>query len=129
MAPTSGPEADRIRRLGSDPQYAPLIMDFVAHPSDQVSPTELGWLNPTLSTATIEAHLETLLDGGVLARTAVESSDPEAPAAYYWLTDEARAVFDRHNMFAPEPLRELFERLDHSDEFRELAARPRPEAD
>ena len=40
---------------------------------------------------------------------------------YYYLTDDARATFDDNEMFAPEPLRELFNRIDHSDRFRELA--------
>jgi hypothetical protein len=40
--------------------------------------------------------------------------------------DEARATFDDNEMFAPGPLRELFERIEHSDRFRELAGQPRP---
>jgi hypothetical protein len=30
-------------------------------------------------------------------------------------------------MFAPEPLKELFDRIDHTDEFLELLEKPRPD--
>jgi hypothetical protein len=46
-----------------------------------------------------------------------------------YLTDETRATVDDNEMFAPEPLRELFERIEYSDRFRELAKQPRPAVD
>jgi hypothetical protein len=113
----------RYQKLGSDPQYAPLIADVVAHPSGLVSPVEFAILNPEWSTNTIDERLTTLTAAGVFDSVQGETDEQRT---YYYVTDEARAAFDRNEMFAPEPLRELFNRIDHSDRFRELAERPRP---
>ena len=116
----------RYRELGSDPQYAPLIADVVAHPSGLVLPAEFAILNPGLSTTTIDERLTTLTEAGVFGSVQANTDEQRT---YYYLTDDARATFDDNEMFAPEPLRELFDRIDHSDRFRELAEQPRPSVD
>jgi DNA-binding PadR family transcriptional regulator len=71
--------------------------------------------------------LAKLREAGVVAYADAPEQSPGEPRRYYYLTDDARAVFDRNNMFAPEPLKELFDRIDHTDEFLELLEKPRPD--
>jgi transcription initiation factor IIE alpha subunit len=110
-----------------DEACASLVADIVAHPSGLVSPKEFALLNPPFSKSKISKRLTKLREAGVVAYADAPDQSPGEPRRYYYLTDDARAVFDRNNMFAPEPLKELFDRIDHTDEFLELLEKPRPD--
>lgn len=113
-----------IRQLASDEMYAPLIMDLIAHPKRMVSQEELSILNPPLPTSVVRTRLIALQNAGIVE--SVEASKPGNPDMYYMLKNTAREVFGHFQMFEAAPLKEMFERIDHSDEFQALAEIDRP---
>lgn len=119
-----GPAAEEIRRLGAAKEYAPLLMDIVAHPYEWVSLDEFAMLNPELVSDEIVTRLETLRTAGVLKVST--AGDTSTSREYYALTPTARTVFERHNMLAAEPLKEMFAHIEHSDDFLRLLDAPRP---
>ncbi|MCY4729978.1 hypothetical protein KY092_05330 [Natronomonas gomsonensis] len=121
--------AAEIQRYGSDEGYAPLIMDLVAHPKGTVSLEELIILNPETSEGTLQERLDTLAKVGVLATATSTRQSSSDNRLYYYLTETARAVFTRNQMFSPDPLKEMFNRLEHTERFCELLEKPRPKID
>jgi DNA-binding PadR family transcriptional regulator len=110
-----------------DEACASLVADIVCHPNGLVSPKEFAILNPPLSKSQISKRLTKLREAGVVEYEPSPDQSPGEPRRYYYLTDEARHVFDRNNMFDPDPLKEMFDRIDHTDEFVELLEKPHPD--
>jgi DNA-binding PadR family transcriptional regulator len=123
-----GPTVDIISVV-SDEDCASLVADIVGHPNGLVSPKEFAILNPPLSKSQISKRLKKLHEAGVVAHEKSPDQSPGEPRKYYYLTEQAREVFDRNNMFAPSPLEEMFNRINHSEEFLELLEKPRPDVD
>lgn len=113
----------------NDKACANLIADIVAHPKGLVSPKEFSILNPPFSKSKISNRLTKFREAGVVAYEESLDQSPGEPRRYYYLTDKAREVFDRNNMFTPTPLEEMFDRITHTDEFLELLEKPRPNVD
>lgn len=129
---TTSPTVDRTVEIISavdNEECASLIADIVAHPKGLVSPKEFAILNPPLSKSQISKRLNKLRESGVIAYENSPDQSPGEPRRYYHLTNEAREVFDRNNMFAPGPLSEMFDQIDHSEEFLRLIEKPRPSVD
>lgn len=118
-----------IVSVAADSACAELIMDIVGHPKGLVSHKEFTIVNPSLSGSVISKRLSKLQEAGVVDKVDSLDQSPGEPRAYYYLTDEARTMFDRNEMFAPNPLRELFDQIEHSSEFLELLEKPRPDVD
>jgi transcription initiation factor IIE alpha subunit len=125
-SPVGGKTVEMISAV-NDEACASLVADIVAHPSGLVSPKEFSLLNPPFSKSKISKRLTKLREADVVAYADAPDQSPGEPRRYYYLTDDARAVFDRNHMFAPGPLKELFNRIDHTDEFLALLAKPRPD--
>jgi DNA-binding HxlR family transcriptional regulator len=128
-AAAGGQQVVDIVSVAAKSENSELIMDLVGHPKGMVSHKEFAILNPEASKSSISRRLSELQEAGVVEKVPSTDQSPGEPRAFFYLTDTAREVFDRNNMFDPEPLRELFNRIEHSDEFKELVAKPRPDVD
>jgi DNA-binding HxlR family transcriptional regulator len=129
MAGTTGRSAAEIMAAAADEDCSDLIMDLVAHPKGLVSHKEFRILNPSLSGSKISRRLSKLQEAGVVEKVDAPYPAPGEPRAYYYLTEDAREVFDRNQLFEPGPLEEMFDRIDHSTEFEELLEKERPDVD
>ncbi|SDM55857.1 hypothetical protein SAMN04487949_2074 [Halogranum gelatinilyticum] len=126
------------RRQGFDPiramsaldheRRANLVGTIVGHPSGTPSRKELKYYNPSIPESTLSGQLEKLETVGV-----VESAEKDRaglrrgePYRFYRLTDEARDLFERNDIFGADPYKNLFEQVEKTDEIRaaEQASRP-----
>lgn len=108
---------------------ANLITDIVGHPKGMPSMKELEYMNPSVSRSTISGHLDTLIDVGVV--DTVEFPPGERPArdlpyTFYYLTDDARELFDRNNLFDEGIWRDTYAQVRTTDEIDAAEAVTRP---
>ena len=112
----------------TDRKRANLIPDIVGHPEDAPSVKELDYMNPSLEADAIRRHLKTLREVGVVEELVVEPGDRVRgyPYKFYALTDEARELFDRNDLFPEDAWKRQYDRVRKTGEIRELEAMPRP---
>jgi hypothetical protein len=130
--PESAPDGfDTWRALqkATDRPRANLIADVVGHPQGAPSVRELDYMNPELGEDAIRRHLGVLQDAGVVTELVVEPGDRVRgyPYKFYRLTEEARELFDRNDLFPADAWRRQYARVEKTGEITELESMPRPE--
>ena len=113
----------------TDQTRANLIADIVGHPQGAPSVRELEYMNPALGEDAIRRHLGVLQDVGVVAELVVEPGNRVRgyPYKFYQLTSQARALFDRNDLFPADAWQRQYARVEKPGEIAELEAMPRPE--
>ena len=113
----------------TDEQRANLLADVVGHPEGAPSVTELDHMNPSVAEDAIRRHLGILQDVGVVEELVVEPGERVRgyPYKFYALTDDARELFDRNDLFPEAAWRRQYDRVEKSAEIREIEAMPRPD--
>ena len=114
----------------TDKKRANLIADIVGHPEGKPSVEELDYMNPSLSEDAIRRHLSTLKTVGVVEEVQFATGERlrDYPYKFYGLTDEARELFDRSNLFPEEPWQRQYESVEKTPRIREVEQMPRPTA-
>lgn len=112
----------------TDKQRANLIADVVGHPEGAPSVTELDYMNPSLEEDAIRRHLGILQDVGVVEELVVEPGGRVRgyPYKFYTLTDDARELFDRNDLFPTAAWRRQYARVQKPPEIQEVEEMPRP---
>jgi len=112
----------------TDQTRANLIADIVGHPHEAPSVRELDYMNPALGEDAIRRHLGVLQDVGVVAELVVEPGHRVRgyPYKFYQLTSQARALFDRNDLFPPDAWQRQYARVEKTGEIAELEEMPRP---
>jgi hypothetical protein len=112
----------------TDRTRANLIADIVGHPDGAPSVKELDYMNPSLEEDAIRRHLRILQDVGVVAELVVEPGERVRgyPYKFYTLTESARNLFDRNDLFPEDAWRRQYARVQKTGEVEELEAMPRP---
>ena len=112
----------------TDRTRANLIADIVGHPEGAPSVKELDYMNPSLEEDAIRRHLGILQDVGVVAELVVEPGVRVRgyPYKFYRLTESARSLFDRNDLFPEDAWRRQYARVQKTGEIEELEAMPRP---
>lgn len=115
----------------TDKQRANLLADIVGHPKGAPSVTELDYMNPSVAEDAIRRHLGILQDVGVIKELVVEPGDRVRgyPYKFYALTDAARDLFDRNDLFPEDAWQRQYDRVQKSAEIREVEEMPRPNDD
>lgn len=138
MKPDTGIEAEqpavgfdewRALQQATDPTRADLIADIVGHPAGAISVEELAYLNPDLSEDAIRRHLHTLQDVGVVEEHALAVGERvrDFPYKFYALSQDARALFDRNDLFPEDAWRRQYESVRKTARIRAVESMPRPE--
>ncbi|MFC5279698.1 ArsR family transcriptional regulator [Halorubrum rubrum] len=124
-----GFEAWTALQKATDQTRANLIADIVGHPQGAPSVRELDYMNPALGEDAIRRHLGVLRDVGVVAELVVEPGDRVRgyPYKFYRLTEQARDLFDRNDLFPTDAWRRQYARVEKTGEIAELEEMPRPE--
>ncbi|WP_458190869.1 ArsR family transcriptional regulator [Haladaptatus sp. NG-WS-4] len=112
----------------TDKTRANLIADIVGHPKGAPSVKELDYMNPSLEADAIRRHLKTLQSVGVVTELVVEPGDRIRgyPYKFYRLTKNARALFDKNDLFPEGAWQRQYDRVQKSGEIKELEEMPRP---
>jgi len=117
----------RALQKATDRTRANLIADIVGHPKGAPSVKELDYMNPSLEADAIRRHLR-IQDVGVVEELVIESGNRVRgfPYKFYRITDQARSLFDRNDLFPEEAWQRQYERVQKTGEIEEIEAMPRP---
>jgi DNA-binding transcriptional ArsR family regulator len=115
-------------RKSTDEARANLIADIVGHPKGAPSVAELDYMNPSLGEDAIRNHLQELREAGVIEELVVETGNRVRgyPYKFYRITDEARKLFDKNNLFPEESWQRQYNRVEKTTEIREMEGMSRP---
>lgn len=113
----------------TDEVRADIIADIVGHPRGAPSVPELDYVNPSLSEDSIRRHLKVLREAGVVEELVVDAGERVRgyPYKFYALTDAARELFDRNDLFPEAEWRAVYDMVERTGEIREIEEMPRPE--
>ena len=120
----------RALQKATDKKRANLIADIVGHPNGAPSVEELDYMNPNLSEDSIRRHLSVLQEVSVVEALTLQPGDRlrDYPYKFYQLTDDARGLFDKNNLFPEEAWQRQYTRVDKNSRIRDLEQMPRPRA-
>lgn len=112
----------------TDRTRANLLADIVGHPKGAPSVKELDYMNPSLEADAIRRHLKTLQEVGVLEELEVEPGTRVRgyPYKFYRISEAARELFDRNDLFPEDAWKRQYERVQKTGEIEEIEAMPRP---
>ena len=111
-----------------DTTRANIVGTIVGHPKGAPSKKELEYHNPSVAASTLTDHLNRLEEAGLIEAIERDREGLERgqPYRFYQLTDAARGLFDRNNLFEPDAYRELFAQVEKTDEIETAEAVDRP---
>lgn len=107
-----------------------LLQDVLGHPDGLPTLKELDYVNPSKSRTTIRQHLQALVDVGVLEEVLLPEGrrQNDRPYKFYGLSEDGRAFLEEHKLLrAEETLREIYDRVEKTDEIERYESAPRPE--
>ncbi|MDB2276703.1 ArsR family transcriptional regulator, partial [Halorubrum ezzemoulense] len=101
---------------------------IVGHPKGAPSKKELEYYNPSIAASTLTDHLIRLEEVGLIEAIERDREGLERghPYRFFQLTDAARELFDRNNLFEPDAYRELFAEVEKTDEIEAAEGAERP---
>lgn len=107
---------------------ANIIGTIVGHPQGAPSKKELEYYNPSVAASTLTDHLIRLEEVGLIEviERDREGLERGQPYRFFQLTDAARELFDRNNLFEPDAYRELFAEVEKTDEIEAAETVDRP---
>lgn len=111
-----------------DTTRANVIGTIVGHPKGAPSKKELAYYNPSVAASTLTGHLNRLREIGLVEviQRDRDGLDRGQPYRFFRLTDAARDLFDRNNLYDPNAYRALFADVEKTDEIEAAEAVDRP---
>lgn len=109
---------------------ANLVSDIVGHPKGMPSMAELEYMNPSLSRSAITEHLTVLEDVEVIDSAEFppgERPSRDLPYKFYFLTEQARDLFDRASLFDEGIWKDTYAQVIKTDEIERYEAITRPQ--
>lgn len=127
--PSAGFDEWRALQRATDPMRADIIADIVGHPSGAISVEELAYMNPDRSEDSIRRHLHTLMEVGVVEEHALEPGERmrDFPYKIYALSEDARALFDRNQLFPVDAWQRQYQSVKKTSRIRAVESMPRPD--
>lgn len=123
---------DPIKALSAldDTTRANIIGTIVGHPKGAPSKKELDYYNPSVAASTLTDHLKRLEEVRLIevVERDREGLERGQPYRFFQLTDAARELFDRNNLFEPEAYRAMFTEVEKTDEIETAEAVERPDS-
>jgi DNA-binding PadR family transcriptional regulator len=122
---------DPIEALSAldDTTRANVIGTIVGHPRGAPSKKELEYYNPSVAASTLTDHLTRLEAVGLIevVERDREGLERGQPYRFFRLTDAARELFDRNNLFEPDAYRAMFAEVEKTAEIDAAEAVERPD--
>jgi DNA-binding transcriptional ArsR family regulator len=119
----------RLNVLTQETRFA-MLQDILGHPEGLPTLKELDYVNPSKSRTTIRQHLEELVDADIVEEVLLPEDQRrnDRPYKFYGLSEEGRAFLEEHKLLrAEDTLREIYDRVEKTDEIERYEAAPRPE--
>ena len=132
ITPSTGFQTDQqffaITDALSEESRRDIVADIVAHPKGLPSMKELEFTTG-LHRSTIHGHLKKLMTAGVIEVSEFSAGDQTKgqPSKFYQITDTARKIFDRNNVFQEEHWQEMYSRVNKPAEIERAQEALRPE--
>ncbi|MFC6722867.1 ArsR family transcriptional regulator [Halobium palmae] len=107
---------------------ANIVADIVGHPRGMPSKKELDHTNPSLALSTITEHLHSIEDVSLIESIRVDHAGNARDDlnAFFFLTDEARQLFDRNNLFDEDAYQSVYQEIQMPDEIQSAENADRP---
>jgi DNA-binding transcriptional ArsR family regulator len=108
---------------------ASIVADLVGHPRGMASVLELDYVNPDVHRSAISEHLDKLQEAGIVAKAELPVGERarDLPYVFYYVTDEARAFFDRNGIYDPETWAEQYAKVEKTEAIERIEGMERPE--
>lgn len=112
-----------------DTTRANIVGTIVGHPKGAPSKKELEYYNPSVASSTLTGHLNRLEAVGLVEVVERDRAGLERgqPYRFFRLTEAARELFDRNNLFDRDAYRALFAEVETTDEIDDAQAVDRPD--
>ena len=107
-----------------------LLQDILGHPSELPTLKELDYVNPSKSQTTIRQHLQQLVDAGIVEEVLLpeDRRQNDLPYKFYGISESGRQFLAEHKLLrAQETLREIYDRVEKTDDIKRYETAPRPE--
>jgi DNA-binding transcriptional ArsR family regulator len=90
---------------------------------------ELDYVNPDVHRSAISEHLDKLQEAGIVAKAELPVGERarDLPYVFYYVTDEARAFFDRNGIYDPETWAEQYAKVEKTEAIERIEGMERPE--
>jgi DNA-binding transcriptional ArsR family regulator len=121
--------AQRLNVVTQETRFS-LLQDILGHPSELPTLKELDYVNPSKSQTTIRQHLQRLVDAGIVEEVLLpeDRRQNDLPYKFYGISESGRQFLAEHNLLrAQETLREIYNRVEKTDDIQRYEAAPRPE--
>jgi DNA-binding transcriptional ArsR family regulator len=120
---------ERLNVVTQETRFA-LLQDILGHPSELPTLKELDYVNPSKSQTTIRQHLQQLVDAGIVEEVLLpeDRRKNDLPYKFYGISESGRQFLDEHKLLrAQDTLREIYDRVEKTDEIERYESAPRPE--
>ena len=120
---------NRLNVVTQETRFA-LLQDILGHPSELPTLKELDYVNPSKSQTTIRQHLEQLVDADILEQVTLpkDRRRNDLPYIFYGISDSGREFLKKHKLLrAQDTLREIYDRIEKTDNIIRYETAPRPE--
>ena len=120
---------ERLNVVTQETRFS-LLQDVLGHPSGLPTLKELDYVNPSKSRTTIRQHLEQLVDAGIVEEISLprDRRHNDLPYKFYGISEQGRRFLEEHKLLRGEDtLREIYDRIEKTDEIERYEDAPRPE--
>ncbi|MDS0297080.1 helix-turn-helix domain-containing protein (plasmid) [Haloarcula sp. NS06] len=120
---------ERLNVVTQETRFA-LLQDILGHPSELPTLKELDYVNPSKSQTTIRQHLQQLVDAGVVEEVLLpeDRRQNDLPYKFYGISESGRQFLEDHKLLrAQDTLREIYDRVEKTDDIKRYETAPRPE--
>jgi len=109
-----------------------IIQTILMHPEQQPSLSEIDYMHPNKSTATLREHVEKLVELGILEKLELpkEMRSRDAPNVFYGLSKEGRCLLDEVDLLDIEDtLQYIYQNMEKPEQIQRYENAPRPTVD
>ena len=120
---------ERLNVVTQETRFA-LLQDILGHPSELPTLKELDYVNPSKSQTTIRQHLQQLVDAGVVEEVLLpeDRRQNDLPYKFYGISESGRQFLEEHKLLrAQGTLKEIYDRVEKTDDIKRYETAPRPE--
>ncbi|MBB6090836.1 DNA-binding transcriptional ArsR family regulator [Halobacterium salinarum] len=120
---------ERLNVVTQETRFA-LLQDILGHPSELPTLKELDYVNPSKSRTTIRQHLQQLVDADVVEEVLLpeDRRQNDLPYKFYGISENGRQFLEEHKLYrAQDTLREIYDRVEKTEDIKRYETAPRPE--
>jgi len=107
-----------------------IVQQTLAHDSGVLCRAELAARNPDVNESTLQYHLDTLVEKGILSKEMPSETKRDLPSVFYAVSERGIDLLKQLNLYDEIAVwNELYSQVCTPDELQEIEAMDRPEPD